>query len=291
MPARAQDFALQARLEAIAADAPGQLCVAVEDFATGAAAAVRGDERCPMHSVVKIFIAAHAAREIAQGRLADTQTLVLDHATAPNGHGRIDRRAAARGTVEVSLAQMLEAMLVDSDNISADGLLRVLGGPPVVRAALDLPAGIDMSQSLRDQLKPFGIAKTMATYDRFMADTRDTATPLAFVAALRRLAQGRLGGPVADRRVLVLMGQAWRGKARMPRGLGPAWTALGRTGSGQPVAGRTTAINNCLVAVHRGTKRVVLAAAFLKDARRGLGAQEACLASVGRAIRDAWPDG
>jgi hypothetical protein len=31
--------------------------------------------------------------------------------------------------------------------------------------------------------------------------------------------------------------------------------------------------------------------AFLKDARGGLGSQEAALARVGRAVRDTWPNG
>jgi beta-lactamase class A len=271
--------------------APGTLCVAIRDLASGQEVTLNGDEPCPMHSVLKIFIGAYAARELDAGRWREDQMVMLSHATAANGHGRIDQRAARAGTLQVSIAEMLEAMLVDSDNISADGLMRLAGGPAAVHSGLNLPAGINMSQSLRDQLKPFGVSKTMATYNAFMTDPRDQATPRAFVTAVARLAEGRLGSVNGDRRVLELMRQAWRGKARVPAGLGGDWLTFGRTGTGQPVGGRTTGVHNVVIARHKKTSRKILIVAFLKDAHGGLSSQEAALARVGRAVRETWPQG
>lgn len=271
--------------------APGTLCVAIRDLASGQEVTLNGDTMCPMHSVVKIFIGAFAARELAAGRWQDDQKVMLTRAGAPNGHGRLDQKVARAGTLLVSVAEMLEAMLIDSDNISADGLARLAGGTAAIQAALSLPPGINMSLSLRDQLKPFGMAKTRATYNAFMADPRDQATPRAFMAALARLADGRLGSEAGDRRVLDLMRQAWRGKARVPSGLGADWLTFGRTGTGQLVAGRTTGVHNVVIARHKVTRRKIMIVAFLKDARGGLGSQEAALARVGRIVRDTWPQG
>jgi beta-lactamase class A len=271
--------------------AQGMLCVAIRDLTSGQEVTLNGDEPCPMHSVVKIFIGAYAARELDQGRWQDDQKVMVSHATAANGHGRIDVRAARAGTLLVSVADMLEAMLVDSDNISADGLMRLAGGPAAIHASLNLPAGINMSLSLRDQLKPFGVSKTMSTYTAFMADPRDQATPRAFMTGLARLAQGRLGSPGGDVRVLRLMEKAWRGTARVPAGLGRDWQTFGRTGTGQPVGGRTTGVHNVVIARHRRTGRAVAIVAFLKDARGGLSGQETALARVGRAVRETWPNG
>jgi beta-lactamase class A len=272
-------------------DAPGTLCVAIRDLATQQEVTLRGDEPCPMHSVVKIFIGAYAAREIDAGRWQDNQSVMLSHAAAANGHGRIDQKVARAGTLLVSLTEMLEAMLVDSDNISADGLMRLAGGPEAIHAALNLPSDINMSQSLRDQLKPFGISKTMNTYRAFMSDPRDQSTPRAFMAGLARLANGQLGSPQGDVRVLKLMEKAWRGKARVPAGLGRDWQTFGRTGTGQIVAGHTTGVHSVVIARHKMTGRKVLIVAFLKDARGGLRVQEATLARVGSAVRNAFPDG
>jgi beta-lactamase class A len=271
--------------------APGTLCVGVRDLATGQEVQLNGDISCPMHSVIKIFIGAYCAREIAAGRWRHDQTVTLSRVGAPNGHGRIDTKVARAGEVSVTIADMLEAMLIDSDNISADGLMRLAGGPAAIAAGLKLPMGINMSQSLRDQLKPFGIAKTLTTYNAFMVDPRDQATTAAFMMALARLAEGRLGGPAADRQVLDLMRKGWRGAARVPAGLGRDWLTFGRTGTGQSVGGRTTGVNNVVIARHKVTGRKILIVAFLKDARGGLGGQEAALARVGRAVRETWPLG
>jgi beta-lactamase class A len=271
--------------------APGLLCVAIRDLNTGQEVTLNGDMPCPMHSVVKIFIGAYAARELAQGRWQEDQVVLLDHATAPNGHGRIDVKVARAGKSLVKVGDMLEAMLIDSDNISADGLMRLAGGPEAIAKGLNLPPSINMRLSLRDQLKPFGISKTMTTYHAFMADLRDQATPSGFMMGLARLADGRLGDEVGDRRVLALMRAAWRGKARIPAGLGRDWLTFGRTGTGQPVGGRTTGVHNVVIARHKVTGRKVLIVAFLKDARGGLGGQEAALARVGRIVRDTWPNG
>jgi beta-lactamase class A len=278
-------------LARIGGRAPGQLCVAIRDLATGQDFRLNGEVACPLHSLVKIFIGAYAAREISQGRWRDDQTEVLTRAGAPNGHGRIDVRVARAGRAIVTLAQMLEAMLVDSDNISADALTRLAGGPAAVHAGLDLPVGITMKQSLRDQFKPFGLAKTKATYDAFMADPRDCATPSAFMAALIRLANGQLGNGAGDTRVLQLMGAAWRGKARVPAGLGGEWQTFSRTGTGQVVGGRITGVHNVVIARHKHTGRKVLIVAMLRDGYGGLGAQERTLAQVGAAVRDGFPHG
>jgi beta-lactamase class A len=272
-------------------EAPGKLCVAIRDLNTGQEVTLNGDEPCPMHSVVKILIGAYAAREIDAGRWTNDQQVFLSLTGAPNGHGRIDQRLARSGSLLVNLGDMLEAMLIDSDNMSADGLMRLAGGPAAIHESLELPAGINMSQSLRDQLKPFGISKTLRTFEAFMADPRDQATPRAFMTAVARLAEGQLGNRDGDQRVLRLMAQAWRGKARVPAGLGRDWQTFGRTGSGQIVSGRISGIHSVVIARHKLTRRKVLIVAFLKDARGGLGRQEAALASVGRAVRQAWPQG
>jgi beta-lactamase class A len=282
--------ALGAGLEAAAAAAPGLLGAAViETSGARAQAAVNGEAAFPMHSTAKTFVAAWAAGEVARGRLADDRTLTLTRETSPPGVGRIDRALEAAGRVSVTVGQMLEAMLLDSDNAAMDGLLSLSPGPAGVADALGLPSGVRMARTLREQYadRP----TSAAAYEAWLADLRDTATPIACAQALERLADSRLGGPEGDARVRGLMARSTLGAARIPAGLGPDWTFAGRTGTGLSFGGRTTGTNHVGLATHRTSRRIIVIAAFLRDASGELPAREAALAGVGAAVRAAWPEG
>lgn len=282
--------ALGAGLEAAAAAAPGLLGAAViETSGDRAQGAVNGEVACPMHSTVKTLIAAWAANEVARGRLADDRTVTLTPATSPRGVGRIDRALASAGRLSATVGQMLEAMLLDSDNAATDGLLSLSQGPAAVAEALALPGGIRMARTIRDQYGE-GLAAAQA-YADWLADSRDTATPVAFAQALERLADSRLGGPEGDARVRDLMIRSPLGDRRIPAGLGPGWRFAGRTGTGMSFGGRTTGTNHVGIATHGATGRTVVIAAFLRDATGDLPAREAALARVGAAVRAAWPEG
>lgn len=282
--------ALGAGLEAAAAAAPGLLgATVIEASGARSQGSVNGEAACPMHSTVKVFVGAWAAREVAAGRLADDRTVTLRKATSPRGVGRIDRALAAAGTLSVTVGQMLEAMMLDSDNAAMDGLLSLSDGPAAVAQALDLPAGVTMARTLLAQYE--AAPSTQEAYRAWLADGRDTATPLAYAEALQRLADSRLGGPEADARIRALMARSTLGDRRIPAGLGPDWTFAGRTGTGLGFGGRTTGTNHVGLATHRTSRRIIVIAAFLRDASGELPAREAALAGVGAAVRAAWPEG
>jgi beta-lactamase class A len=275
-PARARAPAgLQAGLEAAAAAAPGRLLVLVRDLSTGAEAGVRADERAPMHSAVKLFVAAWAAGEVAAGRLSDARTVTLRRETSPTGPGRVDRALAAAGVLSPTVGEMIEALLLDSDNAATDGLISLAPSPAArtMRALYAEPP------------------RTRAAWDAFLADPRDQATPRGFVRALDRLARGRLAGPAADARVRALMEQATVGAARLTAGLGPDWRVQGRTGTGVQFEGRRSSTNQAALAIHRRTGRTVAIAVLLKDADWSDATRDAAIAGVGSAVRAAWPNG
>lgn len=282
--------ALTEGLQAAAAAAPGLLGAAVAETAGARArAAVNGEAACPMHSTAKLIVAAWAANEVARGRLANDRAVTLRRETSPRGVGRFDKVLASAGVVSATVGQMLEAMMLDSDNAASDGLVSLSPGPAQIAAALDLPAGLRMDRTFRQQYGE-GLASADA-YGAWLADGRDTATPLAFLGVLERLADSRLGGPEGDARVRDLMARSTLGPARIPAGLGPDWAFAGRTGTGLSFGGRTTGTNHVGLATHKATGRVIAIAAFLKDAAGDAAGREAALARVGAAVRAAWPNG
>ena len=289
-PARARAPAgLQAGLEAAAAAAPGRLLVLVRDLSTGAEAGVRADERAPMHSAVKLFVAAWAAGEVAAGRLSDARTVTLRRETSPTGPGRVDRALAAAGVLSPTVGEMIEALLLDSDNAATDGLISLAPSPAAIGQALRLPQSVRIARTMRAlYAEP---PRTRAAWDAFLADPRDQATPRGFVRALDRLARGRLAGPAADARVRALMEQATVGAARLTAGLGPDWRVQGRTGTGVQFEGRRSSTNQAALAIHRRTGRTVAIAVLLKDADGSDATRDAAIARVGGAVRAAWPNG
>lgn len=289
-PARARAPAgLQAGLEAAAAAAPGRLLVLVRDLASGAEAGVRADEPAPMHSAVKLFVAAWAAGEVAAGRLSDADTVLLRRETSPSGPGRVDRALAAAGVLSPSVAEMIAAVLLDSDNAATDGLISLAPAPVAIGAALRLPRSVRITRTMRAlYAEP---PRTQAAWDAFLADPRDQATPRGFVGALDRLARGRLAGAAADARVRALMEQAPVGAARLTAGLGPDWRVQGRTGTGVRLEDRRSSTNHAALAIHRRTGRTLAMAALLKEAGGDDAARDAAIAQAGAAVRAAWPDG
>lgn len=276
-------------LRVAAAAAPGRLGVTVIDLTNEAMSMLRPYEPFPMHSTVKLFVAAWAEAEIEAGRLDPDAPWTLERASLPGGSGRIDRALAAAATVQASAREMIEAMLVDSDNAATDWMIARAGGPLAIRDRLGLTSAITMARSLKQQYEDLG--ETAQSVAAWLADPRDKATPYTYAKALVRLGRGALAGPGPDSRVRAIMARSPLGADRLTRALGTDWRFAGRTGSGPEIEGRTTGWNHCGLATHVRTGRVVAIAAFLSDAGGDRLARDAALARVGQAVAAAWPDG
>lgn len=174
---------LEQQLAAITALSPN-VGVAALDLATGELVSVQGDEPFPMASTVKVAIAANYLAQVEHGRRS------------------LDDRIAGR-----SARQLMEAMLIHSDNGATDLLLRDLGGPKTVQGWLDqhdianLRIDRTIAQLLRDR--------------RDLHDIRDSSTPRAMVDLLRRIDNGSLLAPSSRSYLLSVMARCMTGRNRM----------------------------------------------------------------------------
>ena len=186
--------ALESRLGYLAASSPGNIGIAALDLRTGELVAVHGDERFPMASTMKVAVAANYLAQVEFGRRS------------------LDERIGGR-----TAAQLMDAMIVRSDNHATDLLLRNLGGPRKVQEWLE-------------QRNIFGlridrnIAQLLAA-KRDLWDVRDSSTPKAMVELLKRLDNGTLLRPSSRSYLLGLMARCNTGKNRM-RALLPAGTRV-----------------------------------------------------------------
>ena len=185
---------LEQQLRYLEAANPGNVGIAALDLSSGDMVSIHGDEPFPMASVVKIAIAAQYLAQVEFGRRSLDQVI----------GGRPARRH-------------LEAMIIKSNNLSTDIILRDLGGPKKVQEWLadNKVKGVRVDRS---------IARLLSDR-RDLRDRRDSATPKAMVSLLQRLDSGTLLRPTSRSYLLDLMARCTTGKNRM-RGLLPRGTPV-----------------------------------------------------------------
>lgn len=185
---------LEQQLASISSANPGNLGFAALDLESGEMVAVEGDNPFPMASTVKVAVAANYLAQVEHGRRT------------------LDDRIAGR-----TARQLMEAMLVHSDNHATDLLLRDLGGPRILQTWMT-QVGISGLRIDRN------IAQLLASR-RDLKDVRDSSTPRAMVTLLKRIDNGSLLKPWSRAYLLGLMAKCRTGKNRI-RGLLPAGTLV-----------------------------------------------------------------
>lgn len=185
---------LERQLRTIEASNPGNVGIAALDLATGDMVAVRGEEAFPMASTVKIAIAAQYLAQVEYGRRS-LDTII---------GGRPARK-------------LLEVMIINSDNLATDIILRDLGGPAKVHRWLK-------DNDIKGLRVDRNIAQLLAAR-RDLFDERDSSTPKAMVQLLQRIDSGTLIKPASRSYLLGLMARCRTGRNRM-RGLLPSGTRV-----------------------------------------------------------------
>jgi len=197
IPAPVTDAKLQAALARIAANAPGRCGIVAIDLRTGRTARVHGIDRIPMASLSKLPVALAVLDAVDRQRFSLSLPVAL--------------RTAAHGEQLRTVHDLLEAMMVQSDDTACDALLGRVGGPRAVSVWLrrhrlpgiriertELERGNDwygltqgplgggapaeVVQKLRDAVAP--TERTTAA-EAFLHDPRDTGSPAAFAELLR----------------------------------------------------------------------------------------------------------
>jgi len=250
-----------------AAARPANLGVGLTNLESGETFVFNGDRRFPMQSVFKLPLAAAVLAEVDAGRALFTEQFYLLEDQLSPAFSPI--AAAWPGRREYSLQALFETMVVDSDNTAADVLMKRIGGPGAVTAWLTAgrvpdvrvdryerelqpdvygmpsfrPAWLkdDGFQRARDAVPP---STRMAAMRAYMADPRDTATPLGMLTFLQALDRQELVTPASTRLLTQLMGRTSRGNGRIKAGLPQDAFLAHRPGTSGVDQGISTAHND-----------------------------------------------
>lgn len=190
---------VQTQLSTLVTSKSADVGIAAIDLKTGETVSVRGSQRYPMASTMKIAVAATYLSYVENGERSLNETI----------GGR-------------SAASLMKAMMVRSDNRATDLLLRNLGGPRTIQKWLEWHkvGGLRVDRTIAQLLR----AK------RNLYEKEDSATPLAFATFLKRLDQGELLKPWGRNYLLELMAQCKTGSNRM-RALLPRGSVANKTGT------------------------------------------------------------
>ena len=304
MAGPAPTASIEAEIARIAALAEGLVGVAAWRLdGEGRRVAVNADQRFPMASAFKIAVAGAVLAQVDAGTLGLGQMAEV----YPDQHVSSDIIAdrLIHPGVSLSVHNLLELMLTQSDNTATDVLMGLVGGPATVTAWVraqgirDIRVDRDTAGVLRDffglapgpfaaafdagvradpELEARGSLRNSAYDD----DPRDTSTPNATAELLDRIFTGRALSPESTAVMIATMERNRTGgsriKARLPDGV----TVADKTGT---LGG---SVNDVGVITLPGRGGRIVLAVFIKKSDVPFAARERVIADIARLVYDVY---
>jgi beta-lactamase class A len=212
-------------------------------------------DRFPMASTFKVPVAVQLLSRVDRGEIKLEQMIRIEPHDLHPGSGTLNNLFTQPG-VELSVRNILELMLLISDNSAADISLRLAGGAEAVTAkmrelgiqgiSVDRSTAYLISDWIGATLPPetdwtpavFRSAWASVTHDqraaandRFNRDPRDTAQPEAMAALLEKIYGRKLLKPDTADLLLDIMSRCQTGEARIKGILPPKTAVAHKTGS------------------------------------------------------------
>jgi beta-lactamase class A len=265
--------------------------------------ALHETDRFPMASTFKVPIAVELLSRVDRGEIHLDQMIAIEPHDLHPGSGTLSNLFKQPG-VSLSVRNLMELMLLISDNSATDVVLRLAGGPEAVNSKMrelgitginvnrptvrliaewlgaDLPPEKDWTPGLWQRLFAAVPAETRnAAEAKFNVDPRDTAQPAAMADLLLKIYGGKLHKPDTAELLLDIMRRCQTGDARIKGMLPPETVLAHKTGS----IGGT--INDVGILTLPDNAGHVALALFVKQGTKSE-ASEKAIAQIARAVYD-----
>jgi beta-lactamase class A len=266
---------LRGQIESIAREAKGRVGVAITVLETDESVALLGEQQFPMQSVYKLPIAMAVLAQVDQGMLKLNQMIRVEKSDFVTAGQRSPIRDRHPQGVELSLQELLQTMVSESDGTACDVLLRVIGGPQTVMGYLrgmNLP-GIAVETT----------EKEMGQDE--MVQYRNWAKPTAMTKLLRDLQFGHVLSSPSRKLLMDWMTQSPTGPRRLKGRLPASVIVAHKTGSSGTSKGLTRATNDVgLISLPDGKHLAI--AVFVSDSRANMAVRESVIARITKAAWD-----
>ena len=267
---------LQQKIAAIAAEARGKVSVACSLPGTALNCDFNPRAHPPMQSVFKAPLAFTALHLVERGKLAlDKPIRFRTGDRIPGAYSPLQDQYPA-GEVDIPLRQLLSMAVSLSDNVAADIVLRVIGGPAVVDRYIK-SSGI-AGFHLRDN--------EAALHRDATAQYRNWFEPAGAVAFLRLLNDHP---PITAEHAALLLGfmrETPRANQRVGGQLPTGTVVMHKSGTSDTANGLTPATNDIgLITLPDGRRLAI--AVFVTDSTAGDAERDSVIARIARAAYDA----
>ena len=292
---------LQEKLNVAEEHSGGVLGLAALGLENGGGVFLHEEQRFPMASTYKIAVAGAVLSRVEAGELSLAQ--MVDVPREMYVPSDIIAARLIHPGVALSVANLIELMLTESDNTATDMLMSIGGGPEgatawlrdngvkeqrvdrtvaeIFRDFFGLPEG-----PLVDQFNAMS-AEELAEIDRagglpnpaYDASPKDTTTPRAMAALLRDIAEGKTLSEEHTEFLLGVMARCRTGEGRLKAQLPEGARVAHKTGT---IGGSVNDVG--IITLPVGQRFVV--AAYVKQSAADIPVREAAIAEAARAIYD-----
>ncbi|HML15490.1 MAG TPA: class A beta-lactamase [Bryobacteraceae bacterium] len=246
---------LQSEVARLATISDGEVGLSALHVESGRRVALHSTDRFPMASTFKVPVAVQLLARVDRGEISLDQMIRIEPHDLHPGSGTLNNLFNKPG-VELSVRNIMELMLLISDNSAADISLRLAGGGEAVTAKMrelgieginvnrstayliadwrgaTLPPEQDWTpEAFRAANRAVTPEQRAAANDRFNHDPRDTSQPDAMEALLEKIYARNILKPESADLLLDIMSRCQTGAARIKGILPPQTPVAHKTGS------------------------------------------------------------
>lgn len=293
------DSTLHDSLRAIEMRSGGSLGVAAVVIEKEWSTSYRGKETFPMASVAKLPMAIRFLRSVDSGHVRLDSSVTLTSADHRPGASSLYHRVMRSGG-STTVHDLLEAMIMASDNTASDYILSLAGGPTEAHRMLSdlglgkidvshyegelilLWAGVDPAADDSGWTRERTYARIQAAGDtlwrraeeRLVDDPSDAAPPEQMVQLLAMLQNRKLLSPKSTDTLLAIMSRSVTGRGRIPALIPPGTPVAHKTGT---ISSTTNDVGIITLPGGRGHLAIAI---FVKGSRLGVRAREQAIAAA-----------
>lgn len=275
-PAPARE-ALRDAITQMAAFAKGHVGVSALILETGeTVASFNAQEHFPMQSVYKLPISMAVMKQVDAGKIKLDEKVRVAKGDYMGRAAHSPVRDKYPNGTELTVSELIQFALSESDGTASDVLMRLAGGPQAVQAYLSEIGVKDLNV----------IDNEKALADDHSLQFRNWATPDAAVALLRVLHEKRGLSESSQALLLKYLIESTPGAKRL-KGLLPTGTIVAhKTGTSGTEKGITAATNDIGIITLPNGKHLAIAV-FVSDSPTDEATREGVIAKIAKAVFDA----